>query len=135
MKKAVFYTRWWDDEQPRLGKLDISQQLHELELYCKQKNIHILQHFCDVHPGTDFDRPNYAKMMTYLEKNKDEVNQLLFTTRERFSYMNPAASNEMVGRLMAMEIEPRSLIDPYFLECNTPEEMQDFFDYYKTKYP
>lgn len=133
IKIAILYVRSNEDEHYTQTN-SLSYQLETLQKYCSEKNIAILQKFGDIHNGTDFNRREFNRMLNYIEKHKENINMVLFTTRDRFSFDNAYESNRMVAKLMSMEIEPKALLNPYFLEENTEEELREQFEYFKKIY-
>lgn len=133
IKIAILYVRSNEDEHYTQTN-PMSTQLDTLLKYCSEKNIAVLQKFGDIHHGTDFNRREFNRMLDYVEKYKEQINMILFTTRDRFSKDDAYQSNRMVAKLMSMEIEPRAILNPYFLEENTEEELKEWFEHFKKIY-
>lgn len=131
-KTAVLYARSTSFEISS-SSYPVGYQLEELRNYCKESDISVLVHFYDVQHGDSTQRPEYAKMMRFLEKNQAKINMVIFLTKCRFRNVVPNAteSNIEIRKMMCMEIEPRAVRDPYFLPGTTEEEMQVLFDEFK----
>lgn len=130
IKIAVLYVRSNEDEHYKQTN-STSNQYFILKEYCSKNDIAVLQTFEDIHSGEDFNRTGFNKMLSYVEKHKDSINMILFTTRDRFRSENAQENNKMVAHFMKMEIEPKALENPYFLDSNSDEEMKKWFNHYK----
>ena len=108
MKNVIIYCRVSTDEQAEKGASLKSQQ-DRLEKYCEAKQLNIVLIIKeDYSAWHGFDRPAYNELKTYINKNKKNVDAILFTQWSRFSRESTYAHNE-VKALMDMGIEPNAI--------------------------
>ncbi|MCW3162641.1 recombinase family protein [Chryseobacterium oryctis] len=118
MKNVVIYTRVSTDEQAEKG-FSLRLQKEQLENYCHQKGYRILQHFQDDYSAKNFSsRPEFQKLLRYVQSNQKKVDALLFTKWDRFS-RNIEASYTMIRRFREMNIEVNSIDQP--LDLTQPD--------------
>lgn len=115
MKTAILYLRVSTDEQALNGySLRVQQEM--LTNYCKLHDISITKVFTEDHSAKTFKRPEWNKLILYLQKQKTDL--LLFTKWDRFS-RNTDDAYQMLGNLKRMEISPQAIEQP--LNLNVPE--------------
>ncbi len=118
MKNVIIYTRVSTDEQAEKG-FSLRLQKEQLENYCAQKGYRILQHFQEDYSAKNFSsRPEFQKLLRYVQSNKKKVDALLFTKWDRFS-RNIEASYTMIRRFKEMDIEVNSIDQP--LDLTQPD--------------
>jgi len=117
MKKAILYIRVSTDEQAERGH-SLAYQEEKLMKYCELKNIEVVKLFKDDHSAKTFDRPEFAKLLEYIKKNKKEADLLLFIKWDRFS-RNTGDAYYMINVLNRLGIEPQAIEQP--LDLNVPE--------------
>ncbi len=118
MKNVVIYTRVSTDEQAEKG-FSLRHQKEQLENYCAQQGYRILHHFQDDYSAKNFSsRPEFQKLLRFVQSNQKEVDALLFTKWDRFS-RNIEASYTMIRRFREMDIEVNSIEQP--LDLSQPD--------------
>jgi len=105
------------DEQAERGH-SLAYQEEKLMKYCELKNIEVVKLFKDDHSAKTFDRPEFAKLLEYIKKNKKEADLLLFIKWDRFS-RNTGDAYYMINVLNRLGIEPQAIEQP--LDLNVPE--------------
>lgn len=118
MKNAIIYTRVSTDEQAEKG-FSLRHQKEQLENYCQQKDYRILNHFQEDYSAKNFSaRPEFQKLLRYVQSNKKKVDVLLFTRWDRFS-RNIEAAYRMIRQFKEMGIEVNSVEQP--LDLSQPD--------------
>lgn len=118
MKNVILYTRVSTDEQAEKG-FSLRHQLEQLENHCSQRGYHVLAHFQEDYSAKNFSsRPEFQKLLRFVQSNKKKVDALLFTKWDRFS-RNIEASYSMIRRFREMEIEVNSIEQP--LDLSQPD--------------
>ena len=116
MKRAVLMARVSSDEQAKGYSLDV--QLDSLTKYCQRNDVEIVQSFQEDFSAKTFDRPAFKKFLQFAKVNKGKIDQLLFTSWDRFS-RNIAEAYEMIGILRKLGIQPSAIEQP--LDMTVPE--------------
>ena len=83
MKTAVIMSRVSSDEQALGYSLGVQEEA--LTRYCEKNNIQIIQKFREDHSAKDFNRPEFAKFLTYARKHKGQIDFFFVTSWDRFS--------------------------------------------------
>lgn len=118
MENVIIYTRVSTTEQKENG-YSLRHQKEQLENYCNQKGLRIVAHFEEDHSAKNFSaRPEFQKMLRYIQSNQKKVDALLFTKWDRFS-RNTEASYSMIRKLREMEIEVNCIEQP--LDLSQPD--------------
>ncbi|MGC4129232.1 MAG: recombinase family protein [Bergeyella sp.] len=118
MENVIIYTRVSTDEQAQKG-YSLRHQKEHLENYCHQKGLRILKHFEEDFSGKNFSsRPEFQKLLRYVQSNHKKVDTLLFTKWDRFS-RNTEHSYTMIRRFREMGIEVNSIDQP--LDLTQPD--------------
>jgi site-specific DNA recombinase len=63
----------------------IQHQEDILRIYCESHNYNIIDSYSENHSGRTFDRPEWKKMMAYINQNKGEVDLILCLRWDRFA--------------------------------------------------
>jgi DNA invertase Pin-like site-specific DNA recombinase len=101
IRRAIIYTRVSTDEQAEHG-FSLAHQEESLKKYCEFHNIKIVKHFQEEGAsGKDFNRPAFMQLLEFIQKNKKEVEALIFTRWDRLSRSNLET--------LKMELELRKL--------------------------
>lgn len=116
MKKAILMARVSSDEQAKGYSLDI--QIEKLLNHCQKENITVINIYKEDHSAKDFNRPEFRKMLQYIQKNKGKIDYLLFVSWDRFS-RNITESYSMINRLENYGIEVQAIEQP--LDLSIPE--------------
>lgn len=118
MKNVIIYTRVSTSEQKAHG-YSLRHQKEQLENYCMQKGLRIVAHYEEDHSAKNFSaRPEFQKMLRFIQSNKNKVDALLFTKWDRFS-RNTEASYSMIRKLREIDIEVNSIDQP--LDLTQPD--------------
>lgn len=107
MKKAILYTRA-DRSEVADPKDSIAGQEKELQEYCQKNNIEVLDVYRDFGSGSNFSRPEFAKLYLGIVSGKIQADLLLFTTVDRFC-LNPMKLVEMHNHLIVLGITPKGI--------------------------
>jgi site-specific DNA recombinase len=84
-KTAVIYTRVSTDEQAEQG-FSLPHQEDTLRKECARQGIQVIEHFeDDGFSAKDFKRPNFRRLISYLQRHKKQVDYLFVTKWCRFS--------------------------------------------------
>ena len=110
MKRAVLYVRVSTDEQADRG-YSLGVQREQLEKYCKAQGIEVVIVFVEDHSAKNFDRPEFAKFLSYAKSNYRNIDYFLFVSWDRFSRNAPDAYN-MIRKLKKWDIEPQAITQP-----------------------
>lgn len=118
MKNVILYTRVSTDEQAEKG-FSLRHQLEQLENYSNLKSYNVLNHFQEDYSAKNFSsRPEFQKLLRYVQSNKKKVDALLFTKWDRFS-RNIEAAYRMIREFKEMGIEINSIEQP--LDLSQPD--------------
>ena len=82
------------------------------------KKIEVVEHFQDDFSAKTFARPQFKKMLEFLERNKHLVDLILFVRWDRFS-RNASESYQMINRLKNLGIEIHAIEQP--IDLSIPE--------------
>jgi site-specific DNA recombinase len=115
--RAILYTRVSTDEQN--DGYSPSDQKARLLKYCEQHDIEVVGFFHDDESGKTFNRPQWNNIMTYLKRNKNTVDVLLFIKWDRFS-RNISEAYIAIKELTKYNVEPQAIEQPLNLEI--PEQ-------------
>lgn len=118
MKKVTIMCRVSSDEQARGYSLD--DQLEKLTTHCKYKGYEIVYIMREDHSAKTFDRPEWIKWMEQIKSKKIKVDEILFTSWDRFSRDLVGAFN-MIKHLRGIGIAPQSIEQP--IDYNIPENL------------
>ncbi len=114
----MIYTRVSTDEQAEKG-FSLRHQKEHLENHCHQKGYRIMNHFQDDYSAKNFSgRPEFQKLLRYVQSNKKNIDALLFTKWDRFS-RNIEAAYRMIREFKEMGIEVNSIDQP--LDLTQPD--------------
>jgi site-specific DNA recombinase len=116
-KKAILYIRVSTDEQAEKGH-SLQHQEERLRNHCAINGIEVVALFKEDYSAKTFDRPEFTKLLSYIKKNKEQADLLLFLKWDRFSRNAPEAYN-MINTLHKYRVEPQSIEQP--LDLNIPE--------------
>ncbi len=116
LKRAALMCRVSSDEQVKGYSLDLQDEA--LRKHCERYNIEIVYTFREDHSAKDFNRPEFKKFLTFLNKNKGKVDTLLFTSWDRFS-RNITDSLIMLRRLESYGITSHAIEQP--IDMSIPE--------------
>ena len=113
MKNVAIMARVSSDEQAKGYSLDV--QKDSLTKYCNQNDLNIVYVIKEDHSAKTFKRPAFQEFLAHLKKNKGQINQLLFTSWDRFS-RNATHAFAMLERLKEMGIECNAIEQPLNME-------------------
>jgi site-specific DNA recombinase len=116
-QKAILYIRVSTDEQADKG-YSLQHQEERLRKYCELQNIQVLELFKEDYSAKTFNRPEFAKLLAFLNKNRHTADLLLFTKWDRFS-RNAADAYSMINTLTKLGVEPQGIEQP--LDLTIPE--------------
>ena len=116
-QKAILYIRVSTDEQADKG-YSLQHQEERLRKYCELQNIQVLELFKEDYSAKTFHRPEFAKLLAFLKKNRHVADLLLFTKWDRFS-RNAADAYSMISTLDKLGMEPQGIEQP--LDLTIPE--------------
>ena len=116
-KKAILYVRVSTDEQADKG-FSLQHQEERLRKYCELQNILVVGFFREDYSAKSFERPEFAKLLERLKKEKKIADYLLFLKWDRFS-RNAGDAYGMINTLNRLGIEPQAIEQP--LDLNIPE--------------
>src|ERR1700757_2972684 len=105
-QKAILYTRVSTDEQN--DGYSPSDQKARLIKYCDNNNIDIIGFYHDDETGKHFNRPKWLEILSYIKKNKGEVDLLLFIKWDRFS-RNSTEAYIAIKELHKYCVEPQAI--------------------------
>lgn len=118
MKNVILYTRVSTDEQAEKG-FSLRHQKEMLENYCNQKNYRIMSHFQEDFSAKNFSaRPEFQKLLRYVQSNQKKIDEIIFTKWDRFS-RNIEAAYRMIREFKEMGIEVNSIEQP--LDLSQPD--------------
>ena len=104
------------DEQAKGYSLDV--QAEALEKYCERKELDIAYAFREDHSAKDFNRPAFNEFLVFSKQNKGKVDELLFTTWDRFS-RNIQDAYAMIEQLKKLGISVQAIEQP--IDFSIPE--------------
>jgi len=116
-KRAILYVRVSTDEQNN-GYSPTDQKVR-LTKYCENNNIEIVGMYHEDASGKTFNRPEYLKIISFLKKNKNSVDVMLFIKWDRFS-RNIGKAYMAIEQLYNLGVEPQAIEQPLNLEI--PEQ-------------
>lgn len=114
---AIIYTRVSTDDQADKGH-SLPFQEEFLRQYCLIKKYNVLEHYQDDYSAKNFERPEFKKLFAYCQKNKKNVDIILFTRWDRFS-RNLEEALRMIRKFREMGIQINSAANP--LELDSPD--------------
>ena len=115
-RRAIIYTRVSTDEQN--NGYSPSDQKDKLHKYCEHNNIEIVGFHHDDESGKSFDRPEWIKIMSFIKKNRNYVDNIIFLKWDRFS-RNVAEAYITIRDLKKLGVEPQAIEQP--LDFEIPE--------------
>jgi len=104
------------DEQAKGYSLDV--QSEALEKYCERKETDIAYVFREDHSAKDFNRPAFKEFLAFAKQNKGKIDELLFTTWDRFS-RNIQDAYAMIEQLKKLGISVQAIEQP--IDFSIPE--------------
>ncbi len=116
-KRAIIYTRVSTDEQN--NGYSPADQKDKLYRYCENNGIEVVGFYHDDESGKSFNRPEWKKIMSFIQKNKNMVDYIYFLKWDRFSRNAPEAYAEL-GKLKKLNVEARAMEQP--LDLDIPEQ-------------
>lgn len=115
-QRAIIYTRVSTDEQNNgYSPLDQKTKLYQ---YCENNKIEVVGFFHDDESGKTFDRPEWINIMSFIQKNRDCVDLIIFLKWDRFS-RNVAEAYIAIKALRKFNVEPLAIEQP--LDFEVPE--------------
>lgn len=117
MKKAILYIRVSTDEQAERGH-SLAYQEEKLRMYCQIKGIEAFRLFKEDYSAKTFERPVFRELLSFIKKNKNEVDELLFIKWDRFS-RNAGDAYQMIKELHKLGVVPHAIEQP--LDLSVPE--------------
>ena len=114
---ADLYIRVSTDEQADKGYSQRNQE-EVLRKYCEINGITVRKVIYEDHSAKTFNRPEWIKLLTFLRKNKNKSDLVLFTKWDRFSRNAPDAY-QMISMLKSLGVEPQAVEQP--LDMTVPE--------------
>ena len=114
---ADLYIRVSTDEQADKGYSQRDQE-ERLRKYCEHNQISINQVIKEDHSAKTFERPEWARYLIHLKKNKGKSDLVLFTKWDRFS-RNAGDAYQMINVLRKVSVEPQAIEQP--LDMSVPE--------------
>ncbi len=118
VKRVAIMCRVSSDEQAKGYSLD--DQLERLMKYCERMNYEIVYIIKEDHSAKSFDRPEWSKWMKLIKTKQLQVDEILFTSWDRFS-RNLTQSLNMIEGLRKKGITPQSVEQP--IDYNIPESL------------
>lgn len=118
MQNVIIYTRVSTDDQA-LG-FSLRDQKAKLEKYCAEKGFEIIKHFQDDHSAKTFIRPEFKKLLEFIQSNKGVVTKLLVLKWDRFSRDMEGALT-MISLLRKLGVEVEAIEQP--LDTHIPENL------------
>ncbi|MGB0868505.1 MAG: recombinase family protein [Flavobacteriales bacterium] len=104
MKQAILYTRVSTDEQAEKG-FSLRHQKESLERHCQMQGYNVHNYFQEDFSAKNFSsRPEFNKLLRYVDSHKNQVDVILFTKWDRFS-RNVEAAYKMIRTLREKGIE------------------------------
>lgn len=118
MKRVAIMCRVSSDEQVKGYSLD--DQFEKLKNHCRRMNYEIVHILKEDHSAKSFDRPEWKKMIEKVKTKQIVIDEILFTSWDRFSRDLTGALN-MIQYLKAKKIVPQSIEQP--IDYNIPENL------------
>jgi site-specific DNA recombinase len=118
MKKVAIMCRVSSDEQAKGYSLD--DQYEKLVNYCNRNNYEIVYEIKEDHSAKSFDRPEWKKWIDSIKKRQVKVDEILFTSWDRFARDMTGALN-MIEYLKRQKIVVQSIEQP--IDYNIPENL------------
>src|SRR5258708_8477838 len=115
--KAVLYIRVSTDEQAEKGH-SLSFQEERLRQHCVLNGIEVVGFFKEDYSAKTFERPEFRKLLAFLDHKKHVADLLLFLKWDRFS-RNAGDAYGMINQLKRMGVEPQAIEQP--LDMKIPE--------------
>jgi len=115
-KRVAIMCRVSSDEQAKGYSLD--DQLERLQNYCARMGYEIVYTIREDHSAKSFDRPEWNKWMKLIKSKQLKVDEILFTSWDRFS-RNLTESLNMIATLRDMGVVPQSAEQP--IDYSIPE--------------
>jgi site-specific DNA recombinase len=115
-QRAIIYTRVSTDEQN--NGYSPADQKDKINKYCEHNNIEIVGFYHDDESGKSFDRPEWIKIMSFIKKNRNYVDNIIFLKWDRFS-RNVAEAYITIRDLKKLGVEPQAIEQP--LDFEIPE--------------
>ena len=75
MANAIIYSRVSTEEQKNLG-YSLQHQKYVLETYCRIHDFTILKHYEEDFSAKNFNRPEFTKLLSFVKKNKNNIDYL-----------------------------------------------------------
>lgn len=117
MKIADLYIRVSTDEQADKGYSQRNQE-EVLLKFCEINKIAVRRVIFEDHSAKSFIRPEWAKLLAQLRKQRGKTDLVLFTKWDRFSRNAPDAY-QMINTLKVLGVEPQAVEQP--LDMSVPE--------------
>jgi DNA invertase Pin-like site-specific DNA recombinase len=112
-QKAILYTRVSTEDQN--NGYSPSDQKERLLKYCEQQGIEVVGFFHDDESGKSFDRTEWKNLVTFLKKNRGDIDLVLFIKWDRFS-RNIADAYITIKELRKYGAEPQAIEQPLNFE-------------------
>ena len=106
-KTAIIYTRVSTHDQAETG-YSLEDQEARLRHFCREKNVEIVRHFQEDVSAKTFNRPEFRKLVAYVEENQGAVDLLVVVRWDRFS-RNFEESLKMIRRLKDLRVEVKPI--------------------------
>jgi site-specific DNA recombinase len=112
MKKdnVIIYLRVSTDEQANQG-YSLEQQESVINKHCNAKCYNILQVYKEDFSAKTFERPEWLKLLAYIQANKGEVSKIIVHKWDRFS-RNLYESLGMLNKLKKLNVSIESIEQP-----------------------
>jgi site-specific DNA recombinase len=117
MRKAILYIRVSTDEQADKGYSQNHQE-ERLRKFCEINGYVVVSVYREDYSAKTFNRPRFNELLTFLRKNKNKANLLVFTKWDRFS-RNTADAYGMISTLEKLGVESQAIEQP--LDLSIPE--------------
>lgn len=126
MANVVLYARVSTDEQAAKGT-SIPFQKERLYQYCEVTGENVVQYFAEDYSAKNFDdRPDFAKLLTFLKESRGLVQKLLVVRWDRFSRNAPEAYN-MIAKLAKLGVEVNAIEQPIDFDIPEQKMMLSFY--------
>lgn len=116
-RRAILYSRVSTTEQADRG-YSLRDQQAQLESLCRQQQVEIVQSFVEDCSAKTFERPEWKKLLAYVEKHRGKVDLILVVKWDRFS-RNVHEAYSMLARLRKLGVEVQAI--QQFLDFKVPE--------------
>ena len=114
---VITYGRVSTDEQAEKG-FSLNHQQEMLVKHCEINNYNIIKHYTEDYSAKTFNRPEWKILMSYIKKNKNSIDMILFTKWDRFS-RNLEEALTTIRQLSSMGIIVNSIEQP--LDLTIPD--------------